>query len=172
MSGLDQADHRLGDMGNLLSPAGTDYYFLWEVRLRFWLKSEHDPLSQRTEIKASLYFSVWRGHTTPVILLYHYSILVPEVSIHRIWNSAQICFEWWAAKLSPHMSDLSFSLSSSRDNNLNSNKPTYIPSRFSLMFCAEYWLQHGAREQTLNSLCLSFSQWYFSKSLGPINWKV
>lgn len=114
--------------GNLLSPAGTDHYFLWEVRLHFWLKSEHDSLSQRTEIKASLYFSVWRGHILPVVLLYPYSIVVPEVSIHRISNSAKICFEWWVAKLPPHMSRLGFSLSSRRDNNLNSNVLLHISS--------------------------------------------
>lgn len=123
---LEQVDHRLGDMGNPLSTAGTDHYFLWEVKLHFWLKSEHDPLSQRTEIKASLYFSVWRGHILPVVLLYPYSIVVPEVSIHRISNSAKICFEWWVAKLRPHMSHLGFSLSSSRDNNLNSNVLLHI----------------------------------------------
>jgi len=46
--------------------------------------------------------------------------------------------------MSPCMSDLSFSLSSCRDNHLNSDKP---PLRFSLMSCAKWWLQVGQEDK-------------------------
>lgn len=67
MSGLDLMDRRLSDLKNLLWSARSD--FLWEVGLHLWLRSEqHDPLSsKRTEIKASLYISLWKGHIIAVL---------------------------------------------------------------------------------------------------------
>lgn len=105
--------------------AGCWARFLPAAGLHLRLRSEqrHPLSSKRNEIQASLHA---QDEKVTLYLLHLHGVLVSEVNSHRISSSVQICFERWAVKLSPHMSHLSFSLSSCRDNQLNSNRPICI----------------------------------------------